>query len=44
MRFLQAEDKETLVFGLVPHIGDALAGQRPENAAELHHISLHRRV
>ena len=31
----QAEDKETLVLSLVPHIGDSLTGQRPECAAEL---------
>ncbi len=38
----QAEDKEPLVLGLVPHIGDPLTGQSPEGAAKLQHIGLHR--
>ena len=40
----QGEDKEPVILCLVPHIGDTLAGERPELSLKFQHISLHGRL
>ena len=39
----QRQDKVSFILGLVTHVGNPLAGQRPELAVVLQHLRIHRR-